>query len=243
LQLLVSLHDVSPAHQPRLEQAEALFAKLGVNRLAYLLVPDYHRRHPIAADRAFRTWCERVRPFSIDWVLHGYYHEEWPPVAAASPLVWAKRRALTAGEGEFLSLDPAKQRERLLQGRAAIQALGIAAPAFVAPAWLYNDGLLPALAEMQFTYTEDHRHVIDVSTRAARRCPVITWATRTTMRRVGSELVCPALLRVFRREPAIRIAVHPFDMDHVRTVEQIKHLLGSALERRTCAGHADLFSS
>jgi hypothetical protein len=50
-------------------------------------------------------------------------------------------------------------------------------------------------------------------------------------------------LHVFRREPAIRIAVHPLDMDHVRTVEQINRILAKALERRTCAGHADLFRS
>jgi predicted deacetylase len=157
--------------------------------------------------------------------------------------VWVKRKALTAGEGEFLCLDAAVQRQRLLKGRAATQALGIAASSFVAPAWLFNDALLPILAEMHFTYTEDHLRVIDVGTRLARRCPAITWASRTTVRRVGSTLVCPALMHVFRRAPAIRIAVHRYDMDHVHTVEQIKRLLGTALERRTCASQADLFLS
>jgi predicted deacetylase len=237
------LHDVSPAHQPRLEQAEALFSSLGVDRRAYLVVPDFHRRHPIAANRAFQAWCRRVRPFSIDWVLHGYYHQEWPTLAASNPLVWAKRHILTAGEGEFLCLNADEQRQRIRHGRAAVQTLGIAVSAFVAPAWLYNDALLSVLGEMQFSYTEDHLRVIEVPTRAARRCPAITWATRSALRRIGSALVCPALLHAFRREPAIRIAVHPYDMDHARTVEQIKRLLGSALERRTCAGHGDLFSS
>jgi predicted deacetylase len=242
LQVLVSLHDVSPAHQTRLERAETLFSGLGVARLAYFVVPNYHRRHPIAANRTFQTWCERRRPFAVDWVLHGYYHLDWPTVAVKNPLVWVKRKVLTAGEGEFLCLDAAEQRQRLLQGRAAMQALGIVAPSFVAPAWL-NEALLPVLAEMKFTYTEDHLRVIEVGTRAARRCPAITWASRTAVRRVGSSLVCPALLHVFRREPAIRIAVHPFDMDHVHTVEQIKRLLGTALERRMCASQADLFLS
>jgi predicted deacetylase len=243
LQVLVSLHDVTPAHHRRLEQAETLFSSLGVTRLAYFVVPNYHRCHPIATDRAFHTWCERRRRFSVDWVLHGYYHLDWPPVTVASPLVWLKQRLLTAGEGEFLCLDVAEQRQRLLQGRAAMQASGTVARSFVAPAWLFNDALLPILAEMRFTYTEDHLHVIEVGTRTARRCPAITWASRTAVRRVGSAFVCPALLHVFRREPAIRIAVHPLDMDHEHTVEQIRRLLGTALERRTCVSQADLFSS
>jgi hypothetical protein len=42
VKLLVSLHDVTPFHLPRLQRAEALCAALGVDKISFLLIPDYH---------------------------------------------------------------------------------------------------------------------------------------------------------------------------------------------------------
>src|SRR5262249_61054451 len=44
--LLVALHDVTPAHAARLEQAERLLTRPGVPAVTYLFVPDFHRRPP-----------------------------------------------------------------------------------------------------------------------------------------------------------------------------------------------------
>jgi len=243
LQILVSLHDVTPAHLPRLDHAERVLAGAGVTRVAYLLVPDYHRRHPITNNAAFGAWCARPRPFEVDWVLHGHEHLEDAASARVpgDPVTWFKRTLLTGGEGEFLTLPAPDQRARVTWGVAATESIGIATTSFVAPAWLFNDALLPTLAATGFRYTEDHWRVIDVAAGRSRPCPVITWATRTRARRLASLVVCPLLLQRWRRVPAIRIAVHPHDFDHPRTVASITRVLEAALSVRQCAGHADLF--
>jgi predicted deacetylase len=240
LQVLVSLHDVTPAHLERLERAEALFTECGVGRVAYLLVPDYHGTHPIAGDDAFRQWCARARRYDIEWVLHGYYHLESTP-ASSHPRAWLARRTMTAGEGEFLALPADEQRNRLLRGLDASAALGFRPRAFVPPAWLANTSLHDALREAGLRYTEDHVRVFDVVTGTARTAPAISWATRTLVRRVGSRVVCPSLAWLTRNAPAIRIAVHPFDMDHPRTADQIRRTLERALRTRACGTFQTLF--
>src|SRR3546814_20498905 len=69
---------------------------------------------------------------------------------------WAASR-LTAGEGEFLGLPRPEADHRLLEGRAIVeQAIGRAVDGFVAPAWLYGDASLAALAAQDFGMVEDH---------------------------------------------------------------------------------------
>ena len=234
---------MTPAHQARLDRAEALLAAAGVDRVAYLLVPDFHGRHPIAGDRPFAAWCRQRRPFAVDWVLHGYHHLEEPAHAERGSLRQRlARRLMTGGEGEFLTLENGALSERLALGRRVVaDVVGTAPRAFVAPAWLFNAQLIPALARQGFQYTEDHIRVIDVLRGVGRRCPVVSWATRTTLRRIGSRIVSPGLFALFGREAAIRVAIHPLDMDHRRTVDQIRRLLGAGLSRRRTAGYADLF--
>ena len=74
--LLVSLHDVTPAHAARLARAEQLLSALGIEEVAYLYVPDFHGRAPAHRDPAFAAWCRAARPFRVQWFLHGYYHQE-----------------------------------------------------------------------------------------------------------------------------------------------------------------------
>jgi hypothetical protein len=58
---------------------------------------------------------------------------------------------------------------------------------------------------------------------------VITWATRTPLRRASSVAGTPLLLRLRRGGPVLRLAVHPFDFDHPRTVASIRRVASAAL--------------
>lgn len=240
MHVLVSLHDVTPAHLPRLERAERVLRRAGVTTAAYLLVPDYHGGHPIAGNDEFQGWCLQSRSFEVEWVLHGYRHLDDAPADSRGLLTAARRRWLTAGEGEFLCLDEREQAARVSLGVAALHFLPRRPRAFVAPAWLYNDALPGVLRAADFGVTEDHRRVYDLVRGLAHACPAITWATRSRMRRIGSRVAAPLALRAFVHLPVVRIALHPFDMDHPATVASIERTLGDALDRRMPASY-DVF--
>lgn len=239
--VLCSLHDVTPFHQERIERAEALFGALGVRRVAYLLVPQYHGGHP-ADDPAFAAWCRRPRPFEVEWFLHGFYHQEREAPAGGSLGEQLKRRYATAGEGEFLALGPEQVRARLDAGAAVFErTLGAPPTGFVAPAWLYNEALPPALRAAGIRYYEDHHRVYDTATGRALRAPVVTWATRTPARKWSSVLGTPALRWWWRREPLLRLAVHPYDFDHPATERSIHRVWSAALAGREQAAYSECF--
>ena len=234
--VLVSLHDVTPRHAGRLARADALFRDLGVTHATYLIVPRYHRGWPIEEDAAFSRWCRAAAPFSVRWCLHGYHHEETDTRGSDRPSLrtWLKRRFLTAGEGEFLSLSAAAVGDRIDRGRKAFKScVGLDPTGFVAPAWLFNRALMPELAERDFAWTEDHWRIYDLQRHTTIDAPVITWASRARVRRWVSTWLAPRLLQRWHDKPILRIAVHPSDFDHPSIVEAIAATITTALHDRT----------
>jgi uncharacterized protein len=233
--LLISLHDATPFHLDRIRKAEAMFGDLGIDKVTYLLVPEYHGGYLSSGDPAFIEWCRTDRPFQVQWHLHGYRHLEDAATGAGSAAAGDafKRKYLTAGEGEFLALDPTVIRTRLEAGRSVFRTcLGTEPSGFVAPAWLFNSGLLPALKKQGIRYTEDHRRLYRADTGGTMTSPVITWATRTILRKYGSLVVCPTLARLWASAPILRVAMHPFDFDHAVTAANISGVLRRLLKIR-----------
>ncbi len=265
--LVISLHDATPFHLERMQRAEAVFRELGISKITYLLVPEYHGGYPSAASTEFITWCRGSRSFRVDWHLHGYHHLETWPVKDANPGETGgteehgsagktqsgahsesgsasdafKRKFMTAGEGEFLALDAASQRQKLRDGREVFRAcVGSDPQGFVAPAWLFNASLQPVLKEAGFRFTEDHRRIYDVERGISVESPVITWATRTFLRKYGSLIVCPTLARLWVGRDVLRVAMHPFDFDHDITVASIRNVLKRVMRDREQAFSSDL---
>jgi len=233
---------VTPAHAERLQAAEALFDRFGIDRLTYLLVPDYHAAWDIRRFDAFAGWCRAPRCARVQWFLHGYFHRAaFDPAAGLMDRI--KQRCLTAGEGEFLSLRAPQVQARVNAGVAILQdVLGVRPDGFVAPAWLTGRHLGPALEAARIPFTEDHRRIYDIARGRTIACPVITWATRTRVRKYGSIVACPALLRAWSNRPVLRLALHPADFDHRETLRSIERVLELALRTRVPAAYdADLF--
>jgi predicted deacetylase len=235
-EVLLSLHDVAPVHHARLARAEALFTELGVRRITYLLVPDFHGSGGSELDPAFRAWCHQERAFSVRWFLHGYTHRDDAPTERRAPLgarERLKRRTLTGGEGEFIPLTPAEQHRRVEAGRRCFRdLLGSEPEGFVAPAWLHNPALPEILAQHGIRYHEDHRRIYHLGEGTSRRAPVITWATRTRLRRWSSTHGAPPLARICGGAPLLRLAVHPHDFDHAGTISSIRTVWRRALAAR-----------
>lgn len=248
LKMLVSIHDVTPWHLERIERAERVLADLGIDRVTYMLVPNFHGRAPIARDADFRVWCRADRPFLIDWFLHGYFHHVLVAGLAATRRPTIRERlvagVMTSGEGEFQTLREDGIRARLQNGCRSVHAsVGHRPAGFVAPAWLFNDDLAPALKSSGFRFTEDHTHVWDVQTGMRVSCPAITWASRTALRRQGSRMLSAWLSRRWGSLPAVRVALHPSDFDVPELITSIRRTLETLRRDHVCALSTDLFDA
>jgi uncharacterized protein len=231
LKILISLHDATPFHLDRMRRAEKIFHELGLEKITYLLVPQYHGSYLASDNPEFVDWCRASRPFQVQWHLHGFLHRETAApiqgngIHAGRADTW-KRKYLTAGEGEFLALDRTAIRAKVEAGRQVFRDCLQAEPeGFVAPAWLFNSELRPELKNQGIRFTEDHGRLYKMDSSQTLNSPVITWATRTVIRKYGSLVVCPLLARIWSAAPVLRVAMHPFDFDHSRTIANICKVL------------------
>ena len=232
-QVHFSLHDVAPLHQRRIEKALGLLEQWGVRRLTGLWVPDFHGKGESVADQSFTAFLQEPRALELEWVLHGYLHLDAGTLQQNSLGDYLRRKHMTGGEGEFLSLSAQEQDARLRMGAIAFQrTFGTPPHGFVAPAWLYRPELLDLLAAQGFSWTENHGGFEFLAPRRQVKAPVITWATRKLWLKAGSLAVCPTLYQLNASKPLIRIAVHPHDFDHPATVRSIESLVRKAVRER-----------
>ena len=150
---------------------------------------------------------------------------------------------MTAGEGEFLGLSLGEAGRRLSRGLRVIEdVIGRPVAGFVAPAWLYGDGAMRALADAKIPIAEDHMRVWSPATgEPLARGPVITWASRSLGRR-GSSLAAAAALRHGRFD-VLRIGVHPPDVRHSNLVRSIEKTFKVAGSKRTASTYSSLLPS
>ena len=211
--LLASIHDVSPRFQDAVDRlADRLAGHLGGPRFAMLVVPDHWGEAPIEGDRAFHARLRDWHAAGVEMFVHGWFHRDearHPGGVAAF-----KARHMTAGEGEFLGLDHGAALQRMRDGKALIEdILGAPTTGFVAPAWLYGDGAMAALADAGFPIAEDHMRVWSPATgRTLARGPVITWASRSRARIASSLFFAGIARHALRPMKTVRIAVHPGDV-------------------------------
>jgi hypothetical protein len=234
--LLVSIHDVSPKYTGEIDRLAAVVeARTGAGRFAMLVVPDHWDEAPIAGDRAFQRRLRDWAASGAEMFVHGWSHRDPDPKGFGA-------KHMTAGEGEFSALGRAEALRRMIAARKVVEdAIGRPTAGFIAPAWLYSQGAREALADAGFPLAEDHLRVLHPpSGRVLARGPVITWATRTPLRKASSLLAAAMLRRLLAPLPTVRLAVHPADTHHPETMASIEATLGSLLPRRRPARYSEL---
>jgi predicted deacetylase len=236
--LLASIHDVSPRFESEVDRLMELLAPHVGQRLAMLVVPNHWGDAPITRGSPFagrlRAWAEN----GVEMFLHGYFHRDQSRHEGAADRLRA--RLMTAGEGEFLGLSRDSASARIAEGRALVEdVIGRRVDGFVAPAWLYGEGALSALAESGIPVAEDHWRVWSPMTGARLASgPVITWASRTPTR-LASSLFAAAALRHAPLD-VLRIGVHPPDCRHPALVRSIDKTFGIARKTRHAGRYSDL---
>lgn len=238
--LLVSIHDVGPRFAREVDQlAERLSNLTGGPRFAMLVVPDHWGKAPLAEDRAFQARLRDWSDAGVEMFVHGWFHRD---EASHSGAAGFKARHMTAGEGEFLGLSEGEAARRMAEGKALVEeAIGRPAAGFVAPAWLYGPGAMAALEQSGFALAEDHFRVWRPGDgEVLARGPVITWASRSTMR-TASSIGFAALARAaLHLLDTVRIAVHPGDVTKQSLLSSIDATVKSFARHRTAGRYADL---
>lgn len=238
--LLASIHDVSPRFEGEVDRLLEILSPHVGDRLAMLVVPNHWGDAPIVPGSAFATRLRRWADAGVEMFLHGYFHRDQSQHEGSADRLRA--RFMTAGEGEFLGLSRQEASERISEGQSLIEdVIGRPVDGFVAPAWLYGEGALAALADARIPLAEDHLHVW--SPADGRRLawgPVITWASRTRMR-LASSLAAAAALRHAPID-ALRIGVHPPDCRQPSLVTSIETTFRIARKTRRPAHYSELLS-
>src|SRR5437762_5113092 len=240
-QLLVAVHDVTPAHARRLDVLYRLLDELGVQRYALLVVPDWHGSWPLGQHAAFTTQLRARAATGVEVVLHGRRHDE---VGLPRSLAHRLRTfGRTDREGEFASLAPAEARARIDRGLATLRASGLEPIGFVPPAWLGGPDLERVVRDSGLAFTEDARGVVMLTNGRRLRAPATCWSTRRAWRAAGSVVVAALRLRLERRRPLVRLALHPPDADAPAVLASCRRTLAALLARRVAISYHELLTS
>lgn len=238
--LLASIHDVSPRFESEVDRLVDLLAPYVGKRLAMLVVPNHWGDSPIIRGSPFAARLRRWTDDGIEMFLHGFTHRD----DSSHGHTGARLRAqyMTAGEGEFLGLSRDDAAQRIGEGRALLEdVMGRPIAGFIAPAWLYGEGAIEALGQFKVPIAEDHFRVWSPATgKQLARGPVITWASRTTLR-LASSLAAAATLRRAPLE-VLRVGVHPPDIRHPALVRSIDKTLRITSRHRRAGRYSDLLA-
>lgn len=230
--LCIAVHDVAPATWPECAALLELIDGLGAPPATLLVVPNYHHRGAVDADRTFLDVIERRIARGDEIALHGYYHVDDGP-APHTPLEWFQRRRLTASEGEFSALTQHEAQTRIDAGLCMFDRLAWNVAGFVAPAWLLGAGARAALAQTSLRYTSTHAHLETIADGVRVDAPVISASARSGWRRWASRRWLRIARVAFADAPLLRVALHPADATDAALVAAWRELLSALLDDRT----------
>ena len=239
--LLVSVHDVTPAHEDRIARVLALLAEFGVARYALLVVPEWHGAWPLAAHPDFTGLLAERQRAGAEILQHGLRHDE---IGSRRELrhhlrAWGR----TDREAEFLPLTEEDARRRVDRGTALLRAVGLDPVGFVPPAWFHGHRLHAVLRARGLAITEDAFSVIRLSDGRRFRAPAVQWSTRKRWRAaVGIGIA--VLRRPFDRPRSLlRFAIHPPDIESPAVAASLRASLAALLAERRAISYREAVAS
>jgi len=230
--LLTSIHDVSPRFERELAALAPLIEEhIPSYRFSMLVVPNYWGESPLTPRSAFAAKLRMWADAGVEMFVHGLFHKDAGSHAGYAAF---KARHMTNGEGEFLGLSCAEAASRMAYGQKLIEDIcGQPTAGFVAPAWLYGPGARNALAKSEFGIAEDHFEVWRPQTgEVLARGPVITWASRSATRTASSLAFAHFARSALKPLRAVRVAVHPGDVNKQSIIESISKTLQTFTAQR-----------
>lgn len=240
--LCVSLHDVAPATWPACQRLLAAIAEVDAGMPVTLLaVPDYHGQGN-GMSAPYCAWLTARVGRGDEIALHGYTHRDDAPAGHAL-LDRIRRRAYTAGEGEFAAVSRETAMEKIEAGRAWCAAQGIRPRGFIAPAWLMSRGTWEALQRFDFDYTTTLGRLHLLRSGRATLAPSLVYSARSGWRRWTSRRWNALLGAALHDAELVRIGVHPADAAHPQLVTHIQRMIDRARHGRVAMTKAEYAAS
>jgi uncharacterized protein len=236
--LVVSIHDVAPTTQARVDEIISELAHRGVSVTSLLVVPNYHRRGCSIEDRAFVRWLQDLERKGHEIVIHGYFHER-PRGNGESVSQKLFTRFYTKDEGEFYDLDYNEAFRRITKAREEFTAAGLTPRGFIAPAWLLGLPGERAAADADLEYTTRLTGVRDLRSGENYPARTLAYSTRSGWRRTTSLAWNNLLVRQLADAPLARVSIHPPDRDHREIWGQVLRLTGRLRENRNATTYRD----
>ena len=233
-QILVSIHDVTPAHAVRIQKIFDLFSDVGLARYALLVIPDYHRGWPLDRHTEFAADLRRRQDAGMEIFLHGLWHDEVGLRRSVRQVLIGAGR--TSREAEFLLLKPAEAADRIDRGLEMLRTCGLAPVGFVPPGWLFGEDTVRIIRQRNLPITEGIVVVTDTHTGRRRIAPALGWDTRTRWLAVA----CAGLAAIRRRlewSRLVRVAIHPQDIDDPVAGPSLRNVLRKLLETREAVSY------
>ncbi|MES2176886.1 MAG: polysaccharide deacetylase family protein [Gemmatimonadota bacterium] len=236
MKLLVSIHDVTPAHDECVRELWAICAERRIEP-ALLVVPNWHGQWPLGGSLSFLTWIRQRADAGAEVFLHGERHDEFECHRSVRDSLRAFGR--TDAEGEFLALSCDESYERISRGAATLRACGLEPIGFVPPAWLGHRGLPAVVASAGLRFSEDESNVHLHERAMFIEAPVTRWSARTHLRAKASSMVAALRWYAERASPCVRVALHPQDL--VST--DVRHSIEATLDRWLTAHYPWTYAS
>lgn len=207
--LCVVLHDVANATVPLCNRMIDAIHEVAPVPITLLAVPRYHCE---PSSHSFGRWLRERYVLGDEVALHGYTHlDDGVPRNFLDHL---RRRHYTRGEGEFADLPLPEAMRRLTAGVNWFHKQYLPLRGFVAPAWLMSEGTWEALRWIDVSYTCTLRRITLIPERRHITSQSLVYSTDSAWRRQASIGWNAALSTTLRRNPLLRLELHPRDVEH-----------------------------
>jgi uncharacterized protein len=220
--LVIAIHDVSPSTVPAAERWRECIARVVEGPVSLLLVPRHRGRESWRAGPAL-GWAEGRARAGDELVLHGYTHTR--------PNGRDGRELAGRGREEVAGL--------IRDGRMELRTAGLDVAGFIAPSYSHPYGVGPACRAAGLRWWAG-RSILDGES-GHRLLPSVGLGASSALRRLTSPAASRAAVRLLSRAPAVRLDLHPADLDHPRLEAAGRDLLARLLDQgRRPVTHATL---
>ena len=234
--VVVSIHDIAPGTAAQTMRWLSDLDARGIPA-TLLLVPGPWRGRRLAEDRELVESMLDAGARGHELALHGLHHQA---VAGQGPM-WRRgtARLLARGAAEFATLPQQQATERLREGLAELESVGIRPLGFHPPGWLISPDGIKALRDFGFRYYSTHLAVHALASdgitgpeHAAVRVAAFALSHRPGAfgEQFGVRLMTSSARRYARAGRPFRIALHPDDLARAGLREATLRAIDEAVE-------------